>query len=456
MPYYINANLERWAGKIPSHWTNLWPGLSPDVRDNYRVANSSTTARWGVSRLGQRLDGTGWSQAYADAYSRGDMKTSGRLMVTPALAGFRALLATYHSALLPALPPEGIINGRDSRSFYLGNAFAGMVFADVAVDRLVESVFGRDNREVDFDLYAGGVEESNRLTRLDRLALVSNPALTGELSTTNVFAWYGQKWAFACSTTPLFWRKSVRSRALDLGLGGCVLSIALSILVLVQVRARIVAEAFSAELEQSRAQIQGADEARARLSRDLHDGTVQSIYVVGLGLQQAKNLIKSQPEASELVRKAIRDLDGVISDLRRYLRSHAESSTALSLGEAIQELAQRWQRSSGTQFEVRLPEVSLKSVPASLTLEFLAITQECVSNSLRHGAASKVNIQVTLEQGWLELCVRDNGVGFDVGQAATGQGLTNIRARAQAVGGECSIESTPGASTHVCVRVRLG
>jgi len=248
----------------------------------------------------------------------------------------------------------------------------------------------------------------------------------------------------------------LKSRALELGLGGCVLSIALSILVWVQVRARVVAEAFSAELEQSRAQIQGADEARARLSRDLHDGTVQSIYVVGMGLQQAKNLIKNQPEATELVRKAIRDLDGVISDLRRYLRSHAESSTALSLGEAIQELAQRWQRSSGTQFEVRLPEVSLKAVPASLTLELLAITQECVSNSLRHGAASKVSIQITLEQGWLELCVRDNGTGFDVEQAATGQGLANIRARAQAVRGECSIESTPGASTHVCVRVRLG
>ena len=223
-----------------------------------------------------------------------------------------------------------------------------------------------------------------------------------------------------------------------------------------QVRARSKAEAQALELKESRELIREATEARSRLSRDLHDGSVQSIYVIGLGLEQARKELQESSRAGQLVAKAIRDLDKVISDLRQHLQFHRGGIQPRSLGEAIEELAERWERSSGTQFKVRLPKESLKSIPARVTLELLAITQESVSNSLRHGRARKISIVVERPDTRLTLTVSDDGCGFDPEVVAAGQGLANIRARAQAVGGVCHIRTKLGGPTQISVEIELG
>ncbi len=219
MPFIIDWNLSRWKNEIPAHWSNIWP-VMPN-RENFRVAYSTTTTEWRINRLGTELPHGTWKEAYAKAYQSGAMRTSGRLMITPTTPGFRAFVATYNQeALAMPFSSEMPLEQRFAlRVHERENVLTGMVFADIAVDPLIESVFEKSKTDVAFELYAGSVAESNRLNRIDHPAVALTPAFANSFGTNYVFAWYGQKWTLACYATPMFWRKSRRDRAWGI-LGG--------------------------------------------------------------------------------------------------------------------------------------------------------------------------------------------------------------------------------------------
>ena len=88
--------------------------------------------------------------------------------------------------------------------------------------------------------------------------------------------------------------------------------------------------------------------------------------------------------------------------------------------------------------------------------ELLRIAQEAVSNAVRHAQPRHVQIALAVETEYLRLSVTDDGCGMqelpDI-YAQQGFGLTNMRERAQAIGGEWQISSRPGAGTRIDVRV---
>lgn len=195
---------------------------------------------------------------------------------------------------------------------------------------------------------------------------------------------------------------------------------------------------------------------RARVSREIHDTLLQSLGAIGLELET----IASQLDPSQqFPRDSLRRLR---QDVRRSVREARESimelrSTRLErrdLAEALRDLAARTKSSEGVQLAVAV-EVSgqPRRCSAETEEELLRIGQEAVSNAVRHGRPTKIEVALDYGEDALSLRVSDDGAGFVPAgfPAGTGAhlGLMNMKERAEKIGGHVRISSQPGHGTAV-------
>jgi signal transduction histidine kinase len=194
-------------------------------------------------------------------------------------------------------------------------------------------------------------------------------------------------------------------------------------------------------------------EERERIARELHDGIIQSLFAVGMGLQGAA-LVTSEERARKRIEEAVEELDRVIRDLRRYIFGLRPGILAdRRLDEALRALAQEFEAASGLVTEVELdPEVAAGLMP--LSSQVVQMAREGLSNVVRHAQAKRCHLRLSKEEGKAVISVEDDGVGFDPREAQSGgQGLRNLRERAEAMGGNMRVFSAPGKGT--VMRVRL-
>jgi signal transduction histidine kinase len=198
-------------------------------------------------------------------------------------------------------------------------------------------------------------------------------------------------------------------------------------------------------------------EERERIGRDLHDGIIQSIYAVGLSLEDVPDLMAEEPEeARARVERAIDSLDQSIRDIRNFifgLRPELLEQAGLVGGLAA--LADEFRVNSMVDVELDTDEARQSDLPPDLTGQLLSIAREALSNIARHSRATQGSVHVETGDGAVKLIISDNGVGFDSTRprGAGHQGLVNMRARASSVGGRLDIQSEPGFGTRIIVEV---
>ena len=198
-------------------------------------------------------------------------------------------------------------------------------------------------------------------------------------------------------------------------------------------------------------------EERERIGRDLHDGIIQSIYAVGLSLEDVPDLMGDEPdEARARVERAIDSLDQSIRDIRNFifgLRPELLEQAGLVGGLAA--LADEFRVNSMVDVELTTDEARETDLPPELTGQLLSIAREALSNIARHSKATRGSVHVETGDGAVKLVISDNGVGFDptAPRGAGHQGLVNMRARASSVGGRLDVQSVPGAGTRIIVDV---
>lgn len=182
---------------------------------------------------------------------------------------------------------------------------------------------------------------------------------------------------------------------------------------------------------------------RERIAQDLHDGSIQSLYAVSLALEDTAELLESEPRhAVDRIDHAIESIHGTIQEIREFIMGlDPDARTAVDLLAGLTALADEFERS--TLIEVELasdPDVPLDPDEA---LQLIQLTREAMSNVARHAEASKVLVNVEDRRERLRLSIIDDGRGFDTGaELRPGHhGLTNMRARAEALGGTLAIES---------------
>lgn len=202
-------------------------------------------------------------------------------------------------------------------------------------------------------------------------------------------------------------------------------------------------------------------EERERISRDLHDGIIQSIYGVALSLEDVPLMMASEPEeATARVDRAIDSLNLAIREIRNFilgLRSELLHGADLLAGLAT--LANEFAAAGGSEVELDLeidPELA-GDIPIGHRVQLLQMTREALSNAARHARAPRIRIVLGVENRMLVLRVEDDGVGFDaLAVRAPGHlGLANLHDRAKALGGSVTIESTLGAGTQLRIQVPI-
>lgn len=193
-------------------------------------------------------------------------------------------------------------------------------------------------------------------------------------------------------------------------------------------------------------------EERERIGMDLHDGVIQAIYAVGLGLENAAEQVMESPgDARRRLDRAIDDLNVVIEDIRSFifdLRPQVEE--AGDLPGALADLVERLKVNTLMQAELRL-DGGLPELQRDQAIEIFRIVQEALNNVAKHSKASFAEVRVASDGRVLSVEVSDDGAGFDpeAPRDSTRQGLRNIEDRARNLGGRISIESAPGQRTRV-------
>jgi ligand-binding sensor domain-containing protein/signal transduction histidine kinase len=99
-----------------------------------------------------------------------------------------------------------------------------------------------------------------------------------------------------------------------------------------------------------------------------------------------------------------------------------------------------------------LPETKIET---DMRREVFLIFKEAVNNAIRHSRSSHVKIELSFDNGVLQLAVKDNGRGFDTTKDHRGHGLSSIRQRVERIGGELEINSTSGTGTEVTLQAPL-
>ncbi|HKI33675.1 MAG TPA: MHYT domain-containing protein [Gemmataceae bacterium] len=203
----------------------------------------------------------------------------------------------------------------------------------------------------------------------------------------------------------------------------------------------------------SRRLLQVQEEERRHLARELHDEVCQLLAAIVFHLHAATRVtgaaaLARVEECARLVRQAGEQVRGLALELRPAMLD------VLGLEAALHWLAERHQQRTGCEVRVEghLPG---KPLPPDLAITCFRVAQEALTNVVRHAQARHVWIEMGGAEGALELAVRDDGVGFDMGAAqrrAAEQdslGLLGMAERVQLLGGRLRVESQPGRGAHI-------
>lgn len=193
-------------------------------------------------------------------------------------------------------------------------------------------------------------------------------------------------------------------------------------------------------------------EERERISKELHDGVIQSIYSVGLSLQGAMAFVERDPDRTKArMDEAIGTLDNVVRDVRSYIFAlQPKSVEERGLKRAIQELVKDLEVNTLVEATVQLSDEALDMIPEAARGNFIQIAREILSNIARHAQASEVSVACVVRQGHIVvMTIEDDGIGFDPETVARGHGLNNIGERAHYIGGEIAISKRrPRGTVH--------
>lgn len=191
-------------------------------------------------------------------------------------------------------------------------------------------------------------------------------------------------------------------------------------------------------------------EERERIARDLHDSAIQQLFAAALQLSTLSDLMPDGVQQGT-VRHVAETLSSVIAEIRQGIvavRSDAPSSLHREIEDVVGFIA----IPAGLHWTVEVEDGL--AVEGEIRSNLRVAVRESVSNSVRHGQGARVHVSVRRSGYHLELRVSDDGVGVPV-EVARSSGLSNLRRRAEDLGGSMSVEEADGGGTVVFWSVPL-
>jgi PAS domain S-box-containing protein len=194
-------------------------------------------------------------------------------------------------------------------------------------------------------------------------------------------------------------------------------------------------------------------EDRERIGMDLHDGIIQSIYAVSLGLEAVADDIAKDPKAAETgLNTAMDQLGDVIRDVRSYIFELRPSRFTPDLAESFNDMIRDFEKSTSMRVESDIDR-DLPQLGEEERAMLFHIAREALTNARRHANPKWTKIALQAQPGHVRLEIQDDGRGFDTAEGWSDEhrGLQNMNARAAASSAELTIKSAPGQGTIVIV-----
>jgi signal transduction histidine kinase len=202
-----------------------------------------------------------------------------------------------------------------------------------------------------------------------------------------------------------------------------------------------------------------ATNERNRLARELHDSVTQIIFGLTLSAQAARILIERNSSCAVLeldnlqvlAQKALAEMRSLIQELHPNTRN--EDGLIIALRKMVVE------RKTHDGLSVDLQLIGAQHIPASIERELIRVTQEALTNIVKHAHVDQAIVRLNLEDsGFIRLDIADAGAGFDTHHVKNSPGhlgLDSMRERVESLGGTLVVESQPGEGTHLGVIIGL-
>jgi signal transduction histidine kinase len=191
---------------------------------------------------------------------------------------------------------------------------------------------------------------------------------------------------------------------------------------------------------------------RDRIGMELHDGVIQEIYAVGMKLEIMRGKSHLPPEEELRFQSIVQDLNGIIDNIRGYIRDlrSPDDAQSTTFQQQITNLAEHFRDFSGVEVVLEISE-ELPALTDAQRHSLSQIVREGLANIARHAKASRAEVIITTEDDDLYLTIRDNGVGFDTAEMNSQDhfGLRNMEQRAMQLRGFMQIESNPQQGTTI-------
>lgn len=194
-------------------------------------------------------------------------------------------------------------------------------------------------------------------------------------------------------------------------------------------------------------------EERNRLARDLHDSAKQKAFAALAQLGAARGLLNGN---GHLVSPQLNEAENLVSDVIQELTFLVQEIYPIALQEkglttTLREYIFEWESRNDARvnFTVRQD----RRLPLDIEQAIYRVTQEALANVARHSQARRVDLSLVYNEDSLQLCLSDDGQGFDMTSRPAGMGLRSIRERVGSIRGTAQIQSAPGQGTRILVQV---
>lgn len=202
------------------------------------------------------------------------------------------------------------------------------------------------------------------------------------------------------------------------------------------------------------------EQTRNRISRDLHDELGSNLSSISMQASVAKRKLLRHEDASELVDHISTSSQEMVSKMSDIVWSLlSENENALQLIERITNYCAITLPDHEISFEVKnnLSHVDM-NIQTETLKELYLIIKEAINNSLKHAQCKEIKVDFTQDHQALSVRISDDGSGFEIGKpkrTTGGNGLKNMRQRAEKIGGRLNIFSEQGKGTNILLEINL-
>ena len=215
------------------------------------------------------------------------------------------------------------------------------------------------------------------------------------------------------------------------------------------------------QLTATKAVLQGQDEERSRLAKDLHDGLGGMLSGIKFSFSNMKENMIMTPDNHQAFARNMDMLDGIIHELRRVAHNMMpESLIKFGLDTALRDMCNYVQQAGALKASYQSLGLENISIDKNIAINIYRIVQELLNNIMKHAKATEALVQVAYNNGHFSITVEDNGSGFDTSiinksKEQAGMGWASIQNRVDSLKGKMDVQSSVQKGTSVLIEFNI-